>query len=197
VDPIAPQPGRGALGWVLGALLALGVIFALAALLNLGPFTDPELSRGELIARGDEICRKAHAAFEDLQAKPPQTPGQAVTLTDQLISIAEDERDELRSLNGPAEFQTELDRYLAAREQAIEAMRKGRDAAADRNNAGYLAAQAELAGSQLQRQRIARRIGFVECSRPLVGRDELQRQAEPPTTVDPQAPPTVSNPPTG
>jgi hypothetical protein len=182
---------------VLGGVGLLGVLFALAIVFNLGPFTDPELSRGELIARGDEICRKAHEAFTGLQRQPPQTGGQAAELTGQLDAIATDELDQIRSLNGPADWDAEIGTYLAARERGIAALREGRDAAEAHDTAGYIKAQAELADSQLARERIARRIGFGECSRPLVGRDQLQQQAEPPVSVEPTAPPTVSNPPAG
>jgi signal transduction histidine kinase len=89
---VEPQKPRGKLGWIAGGVGLVAVLAALAVLLDLGPFSEPELSRSELIARGDEICRKAHAAF---------------------------------------------------------------------------AAQAEVADSQRERQRIARRIGFAQCSRPI------------------------------
>jgi hypothetical protein len=167
---VEPQEPRGKLGWIAGgvALAVVVVALALAMLLDQGPFSEPELSRGELIARGDEICRKAHEAFAELQKKPPQTAGQATDLTGKLVDIASDELDEIGSLKGPPEF-----------------------------DAAYVVAQAELADSQLERQRIARRIGFAQCSRPLVGRGELEQQAQAPATADPEAPPTVNNPPTG
>ncbi|MFI5121614.1 MAG: hypothetical protein ACHQJ5_01845 [Vicinamibacteria bacterium] len=194
-----PQEPRGKLGWIAGgvALAVVVVALALAILLDQGPFSEPELSRGELIARGDEICRKAHEAFAELQKKPPQTAGQATDLTGKLVDIASDELDEIGSLKGPPEFDAEIERYLTARERGIEALRRGRDAAEAGDNDAYVVAQAELADSQLERQRIARRIGFAQCSRPLVGRGELEQQAQAPATADPEAPPTVNNPPTG
>jgi hypothetical protein len=162
------QP-RGRLPWVLGGVGLAGVLAVLAIVLDLGPFTEPEVMRAELIARGDETCRKAHEAFVELQDQPPQTPRQASELTGQLIDIAEDESDQLESLNAPAELRPDLARYLAARERGIEALRRGREAADARDTDAYREAQAELADSQHERARIARGIGFGECSRPLAG----------------------------
>ena len=162
-----PQEPRGKLGWIAGGVGAVVALALLAIVFDLGPFTETELTRGELIARGDEICREAHEAFVDLQAKPPQTPGQAAELTGKLVDIATDELEQIRSLEGPGDFDAEIERYLAARERGIEALEDGHEAAEAHDTDAYAAAQAELADSQLERRRIARLIGFAECSRPI------------------------------
>jgi hypothetical protein len=158
---------RGPWVWVAGGAGVLALLGVLAALLGLGPFREPELTRGELIARGDEICRKAHQAFADLQRQPPRTASEAAELMDHLIGIAGDEVDQIESLNGPPEFDDQIEDYVAAREEGIDAMRAGRDAAADRDSKAYADSQAEVAAGQRERHRSARRIGFAVCSRPL------------------------------
>ena len=50
-----------------------------------------ELTRSELIAKGDAICEDAHERFAQLQASPPTTPEESATLTQQLIDITETE----------------------------------------------------------------------------------------------------------
>ncbi len=164
MEPLRPH---GVWSWVLGGAGALAVLAVLALIFDLGPFKQPELTRGELIAEGDEICREAHDAFTDLQRTPPRTASQAAELTEQLIDIAEDEVDQIESLNGPPDFDAEIEDYVAAREEGIEAMRAGHNAAADRDTEGYARSQAEVADSQADRHRIAREIGFAVCSRPL------------------------------
>ena len=62
------------LGLVAGALGVLAVLFALGAVLHLGPFERKELSQGELLAQGDEICRRAHDAFEDFRSSSRRRP---------------------------------------------------------------------------------------------------------------------------
>jgi hypothetical protein len=152
---------------VLGAAVVLAVLVVLGAALDLGPFKEPELTRGELIARGDEVCRKAHEAFADLQRLEPRTSSQAAELTSQLVDIAADEADQIKALNGPPEFDAEIGDYVAAREEGIEAMRAGRDAAEHGDTDAYARSQAEVAETQRERREIARGIGFAVCSRPL------------------------------
>jgi hypothetical protein len=190
-----PSESGRRVGWALAATGALAVLVAVAILLDLGPFADEELTRGELIARGDQICEQAHEAFSELQSEPPRTGREAADLTSQLAGIAEDERDEIDELNGPDDLDPAIDGYLAARDRGIEALRRGNEAAEEGDSGAYERHQAELAKSQLERRRMAREIGFSECSRPLVDREELAEQARAPAAIDPDAPPTVSNPP--
>ncbi len=164
MEPLRPP---GIWGWVLGGAGVLALLAVLALAFDLGPFKDPELTRGELLTRGDEICREAHDAFTDLQRVPPRTASQAAELTVRLIEIADDEADRIAALNGPSDFDAAIEDYVAAREEGIDAMRAGRDAASDRDSEGYARSQAEVASSQRERYRIARRIGFAVCSRPL------------------------------
>jgi hypothetical protein len=154
---------------VLGGGAVLALLAVLALVFDLGPFREPELMRSELIARGDEICSRAHEAFADLQRRAPATAGQAAELTDRLIDIASGEADQIAALNGPPDFDAEIDDYVAAREVGIDAMRAGGDAAAEHDSEGYARSQAEVADTQRERRRIARRIGFAVCSRPLGG----------------------------
>ena len=193
------SPPSNRIGVILSVAALLGVLVALAALLDIGPFADDELTVEEFIAQGDEICSQAHDEFLDLQdGVVPRTPGDAAELTGALIEVAEEERDAIADLSEPETLSAQVDRYLEARERGIEILEKGRAAADDADPSEYALLQAELAATQIDpRFEIAGEIGFVECSKPLVDRDELRRQAEEPVATDPSAPPTVSNPPTG
>ena len=192
MDELLANPSARRAG--LGALAAI-LLIALVALLDLGPCAD-KLSREEFIAQGDEICAQAHDEFRGLQTRSPRTPTEGVDLTETLIELAEEERDAVADLREPEEMSDQVERYLNARERGIEVLREGLAAAEAADAGTYEEAQAELAGNQLERFAIAREIGFEECSKPLVGRDELKRQAEPPASTDPDAPPQVDNPPT-
>jgi hypothetical protein len=159
-------PGDRA-GLALSIAVLVGVLIALAALLDLGPFADEELSRADLIAQGDEICERAHEAFVELQDEQPQSARQAQDLMDRLVGIAEDEREEVAELDGPDDLDELVDQYLEARDEGIDALRAGRDAADDEDVDAYTEAKAEVSAAQDERRRLARRVGFRECSRPL------------------------------
>lgn len=178
----------------LGAVLAVLALIALVALLDIGPCADA-LSEEEFVAQGDEICAEVHERFRDLQSgEGPTTPGAAVKLTEQLIELAEEERDAVGDLAAPGSLADQVERYLKARDRGIEDLRAGLAAAEDSDPLRYERAQAAVAASQRERFALAKRIGFAECSKPLVGPDELKEQAAPPEPTDPDAPPEVSNP---
>ena len=115
-----------AVGGALGLLAALVV---LAAVLGLGPFGDNDttesLGSGEFIARGDEVCRRAHDQFAELQPNPPITAQKAAALQEELIQISEGELDQIRALDAPPEVEEALNRYLRAREQGIALLKEG------------------------------------------------------------------------
>lgn len=162
-----PPPGDRR-RWALGGAGVLALLIVVVVILARWPFGG-ELSRAEFIAQGDEICAEAHDAFEELQQVAPRTAHEAADLTERLVDIAEDELDEIERLNQPSELDDEVDRYLAAREEGIELLREGRDAAQAGEPGRYGAAQSRLDAGQRSRRSLAREIGFRECSRPLRG----------------------------
>ena len=187
VEESHPRTSRAGLAVAIAALL--GVLVALAALLGIGPFADDELTAEQFINQGDEICAEAHEEFLDLQKGTPRTPDDAAELVGGLIDVAQEERDAIADLREPAELSEQVDRYLRAREEGIALLRDGQAAAEDADPAAYERIQAELASTQLDpRFEIAAGIGFDDCSKPLVDRDELERQAETPARDRPQRP---------
>ena len=150
-----------------GALGILAVVVALAALLDLGPFEDEDttsLGKAQFTARGDEICERAHDQFAELQRELPNSAEGAVTLTQNLVEISQNELSQIRALDEPPEVREALDRYLGAREEGIAVLERGVQAAQDRNQRAYAQAQAEIAASQVRRLKLAQAVGFSECS---------------------------------
>ena len=163
-----PQTSRAGLALAIAALL--GVLVVLAAVLDLGPFADDELTTEEFIAQGDEICREAHDEFLDLQERAPRTPSDAAELTEALIEVAEEEREAIADLSEPESLSAQVERYLDARDRGIDILRDGVAAAEDADAQAYEALQRKLASTQREpRYAIAEEIGFEECSKPLTG----------------------------
>jgi hypothetical protein len=117
-------------------------------------------------AQGDEICARARAEIDALRGEEPRTPEDAARLTEGVIAAHEDEIGELESLEVPPELADELDRYLAARRRALEPLREGLRAARAGDAQAYAEAQATAAAGQVERTRLARAVGFTECSVP-------------------------------
>ncbi len=195
--PPTERNGRR-LGWIALVIVVAGALVALMLLLDLGPAADGGLPEGEFLAQGDRICAQARRSFEELQRDKPTTGGEAAALTSELLRISEDELDQLGDLGPPGALQRSLDRYLDAREQGIDQIRAGLDAANQRDAFAYAKAQAAVADGQLRRLQLAKDVGFDHCSRVLGERDQLAADARPPAAPTPEgAPPTIENPPTG
>jgi hypothetical protein len=133
-----------------------------------GEKEEPEpLSAGAAIAEGDRICAAASEEVAALrESAAPRTPEDAAKLTADVLSIHEQEIADLQALSAPEALRADLERYLAARERGLEPLREGLDAARTGDPAAYARAQAEAASGQVERTRLARAVGFSECSVP-------------------------------
>ena len=174
----APRTSRT--GIAAGIVGAVAILVVLAIALDLGPFSDDAPSSGDFLAEGDAICEQAHDEFLEIQGSTPRTAADAEAQVEALIEVAEEEREGIADLSAPARLGDGVATYLEDRDQGIEVLRDGLEAARADDPAAYEEAQARLASQQLDREAAARKVGFNECSSPLVDKDELQIQAQPP-----------------
>jgi hypothetical protein len=156
---------------IFAAGLAVAV-WSTALLVGCGGGDGDELTQEEFVAQGDEICKEGRAQFAELQKDPPHSAAESAELTRQLIEVTEGELEDLRDLDPPAESEQALADYLESREAGLEIMEKGLEAAENEDAQAYAEAQAQIARSQVDRARLAERVGFKECSRPLSGQAE-------------------------
>ena len=128
--------------------------------------TAAELTKSQLIAQGDAICKAASDRFAELQGSPPTTPEETATFTQKLIDIKESEVRQLRALNPPANVKPALDRYLQALDKNVDVLKQGLKAAQQSDATAYAQAQAKAVQGQVKRLQYAQAVGFAECSRP-------------------------------
>jgi hypothetical protein len=124
------------------------------------------LTKSQLIAQGDAICKDARNRFAQLQGSPPTTPEETATFTQELIDITESEVSQLRALNPPPDVKPALDRYLQAMDENIDVLKQGLRAAQRSDATAYAQAQAKAVQGQVKRLQYAQAVGFEECSRP-------------------------------
>jgi hypothetical protein len=137
---------------------------AVAVLAGCGGGGSERVTAAELVKRADAICGQERTTFAKVQAHPPPNASIAADQTDELIKAIEDANSRLRDLEPPEQLRAAYDRYLEARDTAVDQMKRGRDAAQDRNTATYGAAQAAVARDAPQRGRLARALGLKVCS---------------------------------
>jgi hypothetical protein len=125
-----------------------------------------QLTKSELVARGDAICKDANDEFSQFQQTPPTTQEEAATFAQRVVDIKERELSQLRELNAPAAVQPDLDKYLQALEKNVAILKQGLQAAQQNDATGYAKAQAKTVKEQVNRLQLAQAVGFKECSRP-------------------------------
>ncbi len=144
------------------------LLFAVLALAGCGEKDEPAgANAASAIAAGDEICRASQERIAELRGGAVSSPEQAAELTRGVIAAYEEEIAGLTALDVPAELEPDLERYLAAREDSLEPLRDGLAAAEKGDAEAYADAQAAVADGQLERTKLAKAVGFSDCSSPL------------------------------
>lgn len=123
------------------------------------------MSSAELVQKGDEICNQGRERFGQVQAEPPANASEAADQTQQLIEVANSELADLRDLEPPDEQRAAYNRYLEARQRALDLFKQGKDAADNQNGDAYATAQAAVAAGAAKRQQLAQALGFKVCSK--------------------------------
>jgi hypothetical protein len=129
--------------------------------------SERSLSREELVQKGDRACREGYARFDEIQSKPLTNLGEAHAQTEAIIESTELEMKSLRTLHPPAEVRATWERYVALREDSLQALREGAKASRAEDTRTYALAQGRVATAGPERSRLAREIGFTVCSQPV------------------------------
>jgi hypothetical protein len=125
---------------------------------------DP-LTAEQLLAQGDEICKQNQLRFTEIQSAPPNNAADAVDLTDQLIDSASEELDGLHDLTPPPDLDDAYSAYLDAKQDALDRLEEGNEAAKDQDAKRYADLQDQNANSVPERLRLAKAVGFKVCGR--------------------------------
>ena len=122
-----------------------------------------QVSATELAQKADAICRDEQSKFDQIQAHPPANASIAADQTKELIDVTNAASSDLRDLEPPDQLSGPYGAYLQARDDAVDQMKRGQDAADNQDSAGYSAAQTAVAQSSPRRQRLAAAVGLKEC----------------------------------
>ena len=82
-----------------------------------------------------------------------------------ILLSCENASSAISDLEPPDELRTQFDTYVSARDQAVEDLKKGQDAAENQDSHGYGAAQSAITKGAPQRKKLAGSLGFKVCSR--------------------------------
>jgi hypothetical protein len=123
-----------------------------------------QVTAAELVQKADRICREERNTFDRIQAQPPPNAKTAAAQTEEVIHATEKANSNLEDLEPPEALRTSYELYLKARDQVIDEMRRGKDAADNQDSSAYGSAQAAVARDAPQRQKLAKSLGLRVCS---------------------------------
>jgi hypothetical protein len=123
-----------------------------------------KVTAAELSQKGDQICREEQRRFAQIQAHPPPNASVAADQTKELIDVADAANSDLGDLEPPDSIQGRYNDYLDARDQVVDEMKRGADAAESQNSTAYSAAQSVVAKANTRRRHLAASLGFKVCS---------------------------------
>jgi hypothetical protein len=122
-----------------------------------------QVSAAELVQKADDICRDEQAKFNRIQAHPPANASIAADQTKELANVTDAASSDLSDLEPPDQLSAPYEAYLKARDDALDELKKGEDAADNQDSAGYSAAQTAVAKSAPRRQKLAAAVGLKVC----------------------------------
>jgi hypothetical protein len=136
---------------------------ALVAAAGCGGDGDDGLSKSELVARADAICKRT----EPPEQKPGKNAAQAKKAAQAQVDYREPIQTDLSKLEPSDEVKADFDKFQSATQKAIDAF-KQQVAAADKNQESrYGQLNRQIDGLFTQRDQLADKIGFKWCGQPV------------------------------
>ena len=153
-------------GRLLGSLTAVASGAALAGACG----GDSEaLSRADYIARGDAICERQAAELR--KVKPPRTPQEAATASEQEARARGRAVDEMKELKAPPALEADVEAFIGASERIVENLGRQAELARRNQQGAYSALALRNTFERIPRTEAARRIGFKRCGMTAPGAD--------------------------
>ena len=123
-----------------------------------------QVTAAQLVQKGDQICREQQRKFTEIQAAPLVNASDGGDQAEALGDAAKNSLDDLRHFEPPQAQRVAYDRYLDAKDNALQYFDQAKDAADDLNGRAYSAAQTAEAAGAPERAQLAKALGFKDCS---------------------------------
>jgi hypothetical protein len=119
------------------------------------------LSKSELVAKGDAICKRVN----DQVAKEPEpkTAKDLQALADKTVEISNPAIDDMEALEPPSELEKDFDAFVASLKKQRDLTKKIGDAAGAGDTAEIQKLGADAQKAQDEYRRLSDKIGFKEC----------------------------------
>jgi len=119
------------------------------------------LSKSELVAKGDAICKRVN---DQVAKEPdPQTAADLQQLADKTVKISDPAIKDMDALEPPGDLEKDFDAFVASLKKQRDLTKQIGDAAGSGDTAEIQKIGAQAQKAQAEYQKLSDKIGFKEC----------------------------------
>jgi len=119
------------------------------------------LSKSELVAKGDAICKRINTRMA--KQPDPKSAKDLQRLANKTVALSDPAIDDMEELEPPSELEADFDRFVASLKRQRDLTRKIGEAAGEGDTAELQKVGADAQKAQKEYRRLSGRIGFKEC----------------------------------
>jgi hypothetical protein len=119
------------------------------------------LSKSELVAKGDAICKRVNSAIA--KEPDPKTAADLEKLANKTVEISDPAIDDMEALEAPDELEKDFDAFVASLKKQRDLTKDIGKAAGAGDTAKIQKAGADAQKAQTEYRRLSDKIGFKEC----------------------------------
>lgn len=119
------------------------------------------LSKQELVAKGDVICKRVNARMA--KEPDPQTAADLQRLADRTVEISDPAIDDMEALEPPSDLEDDFKKFVGSLKRQRDLTKKIGAAAGKGDSAEVQKVGADAQEAQDEYRRLTGKIGFKEC----------------------------------
>jgi hypothetical protein len=119
------------------------------------------LSKDELVAKGDAICKRVNARMA--KEPDPQSASDLELLAKRTVALSDPAIAEMKALDPPGELQPDFKRFVASLRRQRDLTKQIGDAAGAGDTAKIQKVTADAQKAEREYRRLSGKIGFKEC----------------------------------
>jgi hypothetical protein len=119
------------------------------------------LSKDELVAKADAICKRVNQRMA--KEPDPKSAADLERLAKRTVAISNPAIHDMEALEPPSELKADFTKFIASLKQQLELTKKIGAAAAEGDTAGIQKVGADAQKAENEYRRLTGKIGFKEC----------------------------------
>ncbi len=119
------------------------------------------LSKDELVAKGDAICKRVNTRMA--KEPDPQSAGDLARLAKRTVALSDPAIADMKALQPPGELESDFKKFVASLKRQRDLTKEIGDAAAASDSAKIQKVTADAQKAEREYRRLSGKIGFKDC----------------------------------